>query len=128
MKKEKELKTGAEGISTTIETPKADKKKDYAGVESKLKKEHGEITKIQFAVKDKTLTAYLRQPSLAELDATISTLSTAPISSSVGLFRTVFVGGDDELLDMASQTGIAIAINKEIQRIIPLVMTASQTL
>lgn len=107
---------------------KAQPEKDYAGVEAKLKKEHGEITKIEFKVKDKVLTAYLRQPTLAELDATISGLATAPISSSVGMFRTVFVAGDDELIEMASQTGIAIAINKEIQKIIPLVMTTSQTL
>lgn len=103
--------------------------KDSAStIEARLKKHHGEITKIQFAVKDKTLTAYLRQPTLAELDATISTLSVAPISSSVGMFRTCFVGGDDELLEMASQTGIAIAINKEIQAIIPLVSTTSMTI
>jgi hypothetical protein len=114
MKKEKEVKTQPE--------------KDYAGVEAKLKKEHGEITKIQFTVKDKVLTAYLRQPSLAELDATISSLASAPISASVGLFRSVFVGGDDELIDMASNTGVAIAINKEIQKIIPNVFSTSTTL
>lgn len=99
-----------------------------SAIEAKLKKQYGEVTKIQFTVKDKVLTAYLRQPSLAELDATLSSLASAPISSSVGMFRTCFVGGDDELLEMASSTGIAIAINKEIQRIIPNVFSTSTVL
>lgn len=128
MKKEKEVKTSTEEASTTIASPKSDKKKDYAGVEAKLKKDYGDITKIQFTVKRKRLTAYLREPSLVELDATLSSLSSAPISSSVGLFRSCFVGGDDELLQMASSTGVAIAIHREIQKIIPNVETTSQTL
>jgi len=101
---------------------------NQVAVEAKLKKQHGEITKIQFTVKDKKLTAYLRQPTLAELDATLSSLAVSPISSSVGMFRTCFVGGDDELLDLAGQTGIAIAINREIQGIIPNVLSTSTTL
>lgn len=100
---------------------------NHVGIEAKLKKQHGEITKIQFTVKEKKLTAYLRQPTLAELDATLSSLATSPISSSVGMFRTCFVGGDDELLDLAGQTGIAIAINREIQGIIPFVSATSTT-
>lgn len=101
---------------------------DYASIEAKLKKQHGEITKIQFTVKEKTLTAYLRQPTLAELDGTINSLGVAPLSSSVGLFRTTFVGGDDELLELASSTGVAVAINREIQKIIPNVSTTSTSL
>lgn len=123
MKKEKELKT-----STSVATEATKPERDYAGVEAKLKKEYGDITKIQFAVKKKLLTAYLREPSLAELDATVSSIGSAPISSSVGMFRTCFVGGDDELLQMASSTGVAIAIHREIQKIIPNVETTSQTL
>jgi hypothetical protein len=124
MKKEQTKKINADFSATTS----TDDQITHSGIEAKLKKQYGEITKIQFNVKGKTLTAYLRQPSLAELDATISTLSTAPISSSVGMFRTCFIGGDDELLDMASQTGIAIAINREIQKVIPLVLTTSTTI
>lgn len=98
-------------------------------IESKLKKQHGEIVRIEFAVDKKKLTAYLRQPSLFELDATISSLSSAPISSSVGMFRTCFVGGDTELLDLCSKNvGLSIAINKEIQRIIPNVLSESTNL
>src|SRR5687767_8578569 len=115
MKKEQTKKINTD-FSTV--TP-ADSENTHASLEAKLKKQYGEIAKIQFTVKGKTLTAYLRQPTLAELDTTISSLGSAPISSSVGMFRTCFVGGDDELLDLAGQTGVAIAINREIQGIIP---------
>lgn len=123
MKKEqiKKINTDSGTITST------EGENSHVGIEAKLKKQHGEITKIQFTVKDKKLTAYLRQPTLAELDATLSSLATSPISSSVGMFRTCFVGGDDELLDLAGQTGVAIAINREIQGIIPLVLTTSTT-
>src|SRR5260221_8672273 len=91
-----------------------------------LKKTHGDLVRIKFKVNGQSLSAVLRQPTLAELDATISSLPIAPISSSVGLFKTCFLDGDKELLDICeTNSGLAIAINKEIQKIIPNVSSES---
>ncbi|MEJ1242113.1 hypothetical protein WBG78_28455 [Chryseolinea sp. T2] len=88
--------------------------------EAKLKKIHGDVTKITIKGKDKKqYVAYLREPSLAELDATLQHLSSAPVSASVGLFRSIHVGGDAELLNLVEKAGYALAIHKEIQKTIP---------
>lgn len=104
-------------------------KSDTNELEAKLKKQYGSVTKITITTDDKKeLTAYLREPSLSELDATLSGLNAAPISSSIGLFRTVHVGGDKELLSLVDKAGYAIGVHKEIQKIIPNYATASVTL
>lgn len=108
-----------------VKSKKAEVQSEPNELEQKLKKQYGTVHKITFVVEGKQSVAYLREPELAELDATLSSLQTAPISSSVGLFRNTFVGGDQELLDLAGKTGYAIAINKEIQSIIPLVHSTS---
>jgi hypothetical protein len=102
---------------------------DVEAKEAGLKKKYDSIIKMSFKVKDKTLVAYVRNPDLSELDATISTLQTSPISSSVGLFVNCFVDGDQELLQLAKvNSGLAIAIHKEIQTIIPVVVGESISL
>lgn len=94
--------------------------------EAKLKSKYPGIVKMTFTVNERTLTAYVRNPTLMELDSTISSLQTRPISSSVGLFIQCFVDGDQELVELAkSNSGLAIAINSEIQKIIPLVSSQS---
>ncbi|HTF18155.1 MAG TPA: hypothetical protein VK658_08795 [Chryseolinea sp.] len=119
MKKEQQQEESQEKLQPTTG------KKDYKLLEEKLKKQFGDITKIVFTVKKEILVAYLREPNLAELDATLSTLQSAPVSSSVGMFRTCFVGGDDELLELAGKIGFSIAINREIQKIIPNISATS---
>lgn len=118
MKKE-QVKSGRPLIKQT---------KEASELESSLKKKYGEITKIEFLIKEKPMVAYLRQPSLAELDGTLTSLQTAPISTAVGLFRTLFVEGDKELIDLAEDTGIAIAISNQVQKTIPNVFSQSTVL
>lgn len=97
-------------------------------LEEKLKKQYGSVTKMKFKVDGRELVSYHREPTLAELDATIASLSSAPISASVGMFRTTFVAGEDDLLKLADKAGLAIAINKEIQKILPIVLGESMSL
>lgn len=105
-------------------------KKEINEKEQSLKKKYGNITKMTFKVEDdKILTAYIRQPNLTELDATLASLQSSPISSSVGLFNTCFVDGDKELMELSNtNSGLAIAINKQIQSIIPNVFGESTNL
>jgi hypothetical protein len=94
--------------------------------EEKLKKQYGAVTKLTFKLRDKELIAYLKEPDLITLDATMSTINGAPLSSAIGMFKSCFVDGDKELLtECESNAGLAIAISKQIQLIIPNVLVSS---
>ena len=53
--------------------------------------------------KEQGIIAYLRNPTISELDATMTRISSSPVSAKLTLARTIFIGGDERLLDVITE-------------------------
>lgn len=98
-------------------------------IENSLKKKFGKVTKIKVTDdEDKQYVAYLRKPTLAEMDSVAYAVTKNPFQTKAGLFRTLFVGGDKELLELIEDVDYASSILHEMEKVIKVFKTETSKL
>lgn len=80
--------------------------------EEQLKKQYGTIHELSVThgtvdpknpAAAQRIKAYLRNPSIAELDMVMSSISSSPISTKLTMAKTIYVGGDENFINIITE-------------------------